>query len=186
MAVRAEVMSRWLDEGDDAPAADPSRRQVIVDLLKQHVALREVDIGALTGYNRNSIRYHLRRLVQAGRIMRIQHGRRAAFCLASAMDKGPARLAVRQPVQRAMLKCLAHDPGLSWRQLARRIGVTPRAVRWHVARMAEAKLLVVDEGQNGHHVRVAREVQAIIEGDARVHLQARDLLTGRGPEVEVN
>ncbi len=71
---------------------------------------------------------------------------------------------LRQETARSILEALRGDPSLSGRALARRLQITPKAVRWHIKRLRTEGILE-DPGQPQPRPSYVRpDLLAILEG----------------------
>lgn len=125
--------------------AHPTRR-ALFDLVQQQWGLCETELGRLTGLGRDNVKYHLQRLVRARLLAAHPEGRKVHFFPRGA---GPATVhravsSIQGDTRRRILGMLVREPGLSWRAVSREVGITPRAVRWHLRQLADLDLLTVE------------------------------------------
>jgi predicted transcriptional regulator len=125
--------------------AHPTRR-ALFDLIQQQWGLCETELGRLTGLGRDNVKYHLQRLVRGRLVAAHPEGRKVHFFPRGA---GPATVhravsSIQGDTRRRILGMLVRQPDLSWRAVSREVGITPRAVRWHLRQLADMDLLTVE------------------------------------------
>lgn len=140
-ALRAAVR----DPETAALLAHPTRR-ALFDLIQHQWGLCETELGQLTGLGRDNVKYHLQRLVRARLVAAHPEGRKVHFFPRGA---GPSTVhravsSVQGDTRRRILGMLVKQPDLSWRAVSREVGITPRAVRWHLRQLADMDLLTVE------------------------------------------
>ncbi|MEA3189526.1 MAG: Winged helix-turn-helix DNA-binding [Thermoplasmata archaeon] len=120
---------------------EPDARARIVVLVAATPGLSLQDLALAMGLSRTAVARHTRRLAKDGRIRRIRSGRRVLH-VPNGHEGNPTILAaMRQRTARIVLESFRADPRLPVRELARRLDVTPKAVRWHVKRFRADGLL---------------------------------------------
>lgn len=116
-------------------------RARIVQLVEATPGLSLQDLVHQLGLSRTAVARHTRRLAKEGRIRRIRSGRRVLH-VGMAHEGHPTILAaMRQRTARMVLESYQADPRMPVRELARRLDVTPKAIRWHVKRFRADGLL---------------------------------------------
>jgi predicted transcriptional regulator len=142
-------------------------RAHILGLVEARPGASIQDLADGTGVNRTAVVHHARRLVREGRIEAVRHGRAVLHFPAGVASTAHRSVlaALRLETACAILSALRGQPDLSWRALARRLGVTPRAIRWQVRRLAEAGLISVVKGENGapHLTVLSAELRRALE-----------------------
>jgi len=144
-------------------------QQRILDVVAARPGASVQQISEEVGLTRTSTLHHLRRLARRGAVLAVRQGRRLTHFPASIRESSQHTLLGLMHVltARLLVEALAQDPEVSWRRLAQRLGVTPRAVRWHVRRLQEDGLLRVEGTGKLRHVTVLDEgLAAVVQGVA--------------------
>ncbi len=148
------------------PALEHRTRKLLHTLIHEHAGACETDLGRLTDLGRNTVKYHLQRLVRANLVRAIKEGRKIHYF---PNKMGLVRLqraivANQKPMQRRILKLMRERPDLSWRAMGRILDVTPRTIRWHVEQLQRQGLvMVMSEGQR-HEVQLDAAVEQVLQG----------------------
>lgn len=117
------------------------------------------ELAQALGVRRTAVVHHLRKLGAAGKVRCVRSGRRLlAFPAAATPYEGLVGL-LRLETVAALVAALRQDPSLSVRGLARRLDVTPRAVRYHLLRLESLGLLRLGWGP-GRRVLLLDEAAA--------------------------
>jgi DNA-binding transcriptional ArsR family regulator len=134
---------------EDAGAANqalqhPTRRHLF-HLISQNWGICEADLGKQTGLGRNNVKYHLRQLARARLVYATASGRKVHYFPRKAESEylREALCTLQSPSRREILRLVMRRPELSLRAVSREVGVTPRAVRWHIRQLADAGLIGV-------------------------------------------
>jgi predicted transcriptional regulator len=148
------------------PGAREPTRQRLVDEVARRPGSSIRELADALGVRRTAVVHHLRLLGRSGRVRCVRAGRRLlVFPQAESPFDGLVGL-VRLPTVHALLRALAADPSLSVRGLARAVGITPRAVRYHLLRLRNLGMLEMGWGLGGRRVLLLDEqaVQAMRPG----------------------
>jgi predicted transcriptional regulator len=127
-------------------------RQRLVDEVARRPGSSIRELADALGIRRTAVVHHLRLLGRSGRVRCVRAGRRLlVFPQAASPFEGLVGL-VRLPTVQALMRALQADPNLSVRGLARAIGITPRAVRYHLMRLGNLGMLEMGWGMGGRRV----------------------------------
>lgn len=132
-------------------AREPTRSRLVEQVARRPgSSIRE--LADALGIRRTAVVHHLRLLGRSGRVRCVRAGRRVlVFPPAESPFEGLVGL-IRLPTVQALLRALQEDPSLSVRGLARAVGITPRAVRYHLLRLGNLGLLEMGWGMGGRRV----------------------------------
>jgi predicted transcriptional regulator len=130
---------------------EPTRQRLAEEVARRPgSSIRE--LADALGIRRTAIVHHLRLLGRSGRVRCVRAGRRVlVFPPAESPFEGLVGL-VRLPTVQALVRAVQADPGLSVRGLARAVGITPRAVRYHLLRLGNLGMLEMGWGIGGRRV----------------------------------
>ena len=106
--------------------------------------------------------YHLGRLEREGHIVLVR-GRYASACYASGsgfLPEDRALLALLRTRATVVLAAILDEPGVSFGDLCRRTQASGPSVRWHLRKLASAKL--VEERSEGRRVRLWPDPTAVL------------------------
>jgi len=110
------------------------------------------ELAQALGVRRTAVVHHLRKLSAAGQGRWVRSGRRVlVFPPAATAFEGLVGL-LRMGTVSSVVAALRSDPALTVRGLARRLGLTPRAVRYHLLRLRDLGLLEVAWGPSGRRL----------------------------------
>ena len=139
----------------EGPQEAPAPERILA-AVKQSPGLCVQDLAQAVGLSRTAVLYHARRLAKRGHLVMVRRGRRLAHFPASIRDAAQHTLLglMHLRTARLLLERLAEEPTMSWRGLGRSLGITPRAVRWHVHRLRQDGLLEVHDAGGARHVTV--------------------------------
>ena len=132
-------------------------RQFLYTIICENWGICEADLGKLTGLGRNNVKYHLRQLARAHLVYANASGRRVHYFPRKAESEylREALCTLQSPSRREILELVMRRPDLSLRAVSREVGVTPRAVRWHIRQLAEAGLIGVHKQGIGIRSEIA-------------------------------
>lgn len=117
-------------------------RDALLEAVLQKPGCSIQDLSERLGVSRTAVIHHSRRLQRAGEIRVVRHGRTLLhFSLHVDAPQRSLLGAIRQETARMILEALRSDPSLSGRALARRLQITPKAVRWHIKRLRTQGIL---------------------------------------------
>ncbi|MGB0652424.1 MAG: winged helix-turn-helix transcriptional regulator [Thermoplasmatota archaeon] len=139
-----------------APPEHPTRAKLLLWIEERPGACIQ-DMADFLEVARTAAVHHVRVLVKDGYVRVVKSGRRALHYSTRVGAKPGDDLLAHLRLERARLivDALREDPGTSWRSLAKRLDVTPRAVRWHVQRLEQEGLIqVVPKDRGARHVVV--------------------------------
>lgn len=127
-------------------------RQRLVDEVARRPGSSIRELADALGIRRTAVVHHLRLLSRSGRVRCVRAGRRLlVFPPAASPFEGLVGL-VRLPTVQALLRAVQADPASSVRGLARAVGITPRAVRYHLLRLSNLGMLEMGWGLGGRRV----------------------------------
>lgn len=144
---------------DQAAAQDILRhptRRALYDAICSTWGLCETELGHLTGLGRNNVKYHLQRMARARLVHATPTGRKVHYFPRSA-NTAEVRAAVtslQSDTRRRILELVRDHPELSLRAVSREVGVTPRAVRWHIQQLTGQGLVEVNREGARCHTRI--------------------------------
>ncbi len=150
----------------DVPAVlQHATRKAIYDLIRSRWGLCEADLGRVMNLGRNNIKYHLQRLSGAKLIHGLPQGRKIHFFPSEArlVDLQRAIGSAQNATRREIVAHLRARPDISWRAISRVLGVTPRAVRWHIQNMEGLGLLEIERAGMYCRVAVAPALAAVLD-----------------------
>lgn len=124
-------------------------RQRLTDLVAQRPGSSIRELADALGIRRTAVVHHLRLLGRAGTVRSVRSGRRLLVFPACANPFEGLVGLLRLRAVRRLVEVLRDEPGLSVRGAARRLGVTPRAVRYHAMRLRDLGLLRVEWSLGG-------------------------------------
>lgn len=142
-------------------------RDRLMEFLRERPGCCLQEIADHLGIARTSAVHHVRVLRRERQVVVQRKGRRALHFPTAVDDRVHRTIlaAWRLDTARAILEHLHEDPRTSWRAIARSIGVTPRAVRWHLQRMQQEGLLRIRRTPDGGHEAVLHpQVRLLSEG----------------------
>jgi predicted transcriptional regulator len=141
----------------------------LLSFLEAHPGRSLRELADHLGVTRTAAVYHVRRLERRGLVTRLRHGTRRLLFPSSIPDTAGRHLlaSFRLHNARVIAQALHADPTLSWRAVARKLGLGTNTVRWHVARLEEQGLIrVVARGRRRHVIALHPELQqALVAAD---------------------
>lgn len=144
---------------------NPNRRRVL-EAIQENPGICLQELVDLLGLTRTSLSHHLRALQNMRLVATVRQGRRLLVFPHSV--NRPAERSVlglmRLASARTVLMGLYNDPTMSFRKLAKQLGMTPHSVRWHVNRLSSQGLIHVLSMGRGHTVHFHPGVRASLEG----------------------
>ncbi len=158
-------------EGDPAGGVHPllwhEGRARLLDCIESNAGVCASELSLRAGIDRNTAKYHLKRLVHAGLVTRRREGRRTHF-FPSTVPSPEVQTAVvgaQGETRRRILHLVHAQPDLSWRAVGRHLGITARAVRWHLERLERTRLIQVDRSTARRRVHMTPTLEAVLRGD---------------------
>ncbi len=134
----------------------PSRR-AMHDLIQAEPGIDPPTVASRLGFAWSTANHHLRILERGGIVSKVRDGRHMRlFPAVGIAPKERSALAVlRNESTRRVLELVQASPGVDRRALAKRLGVTPPAVAWHLARLERVGLVTrAPEGRRIVYVAV--------------------------------
>lgn len=116
----------------------------ILDLVRGSPGVSAQEVGARLGLSWATVTYHRRRLERDGLLRTAQEGRRRVLHTG---DPGPSRslaalqAMLRGETMRRVALAIQREPGLGEADLARAVGLPPRALAYQVDRLLAAGLV---------------------------------------------
>jgi predicted transcriptional regulator len=135
----------------DVLGSGPRRRIYELVLAEPGISLSE--LASKSGLSWGATVHHLGVLRRSGLVSSLRHGRHRRWFAPGACDQ-VERVQVaqlRNPVSARVARLVLEQPGLSQKQLAELVGMSPQAVHWHLVRLHGAGL--VDRVRDGREVR---------------------------------
>lgn len=150
--------------GSHAVLRQPTRA-ALYRIIHSDWGLCEADLGRLLGVGRSNVKYHLHRLVRAKLVQTWPQGRKVHYFPRGAQPPELHRAvsSAQNGTRRQILRFLRDQPEMSWRAISRAIGVTPRAVRWHIQSMADLGLLRVERDGLYRRATVSAALSAVLD-----------------------
>lgn len=146
--------------GHERLLSAPVRRQVL-DVVARHPGLPVGELQAMVGVGWGTLHHHLKKLEEAGLVRTVSVGRRRIVHLAGAgAHEGFALL--RGRTARTVARAIVQNPGIGIADLARLSGGSPRAVYYHVKRLAEAGLVTSGGNTRYAHLSAAEPLPRIL------------------------
>lgn len=136
----------------DVLSSDVRRR--VYQLVQAEPGLSLSELAQRAALSWGNTVHHLSVLKRSGLVVSLRHGRYRRWFAAGAVEQGQRGqvAALRNPVSARVARLVLEVPGLSQKQLADRMAMSPQAVHWHLARLAQAGLVQrVREGREVRH-----------------------------------
>jgi DNA-binding transcriptional ArsR family regulator len=134
-------------------------RRRLFELVQREPGLSLSDLSGRSGLSWGNTVHHLAVLKRSGLVVSMRHGRYRRWFVAGGteQERRPQVAALRNVVTARIARLVLDRPGLSQKQLADALGMTPQATHWHLARLAQAGLVerVRDGREVRHFVRAA-------------------------------
>lgn len=148
------------------PLLEHPTRQRLIDLISRSWGICEQELGRATQLGRNNIKYHLYKLNRFGLVQVLRHGRKNHYFPQDmpAKDVQRAIAIVQSDTLRDVAAILKARPDLSWRAMSAQLGITPRGFRYHVERLQESGLLVVDRTNRRYRTRFSASLEQALAG----------------------
>jgi DNA-binding transcriptional ArsR family regulator len=134
-------------------------RRRLYERVRADPGLSLSDLAQRMGLSWGNTVHHLGVLRRSGLVVSLRHGRYRRWFVAGQEPGERAQVAaLRNATSARVAKAVLESPGLSQKQLADRLGMTPQAVHWHLVRLAGAGLVrrVRDGRQVRHFVAQAK------------------------------
>lgn len=160
-------------------------RARLLDFIESNAGICETELSVRAGIDRNTAKYHLKRLLRAGLIAKRREGRRVHFFPRNMpfLELQKAVAGARGETRRRILYLIHEKPEMSWRAVGRQLGITARAVRWHLEKLETAKLIQIDRTSAHRKVHLSPVLEAVLRGDPAL-LSGDELPKNlRGPEA---
>jgi predicted ArsR family transcriptional regulator len=170
-----------------APPPRHPAQQRILAAVADRPGLCLQDLAKELGITRTATLHHVRRLAREGLIHTARHGRRVLHFQAAAQPPPTLLGLLHVHTARLVVELLSQDPGASWRKLAKQLGITPRAVRWHIRKLEGERALHVQPSRfgPGHVTVLSPALRSLMGLDAPLAAPAEPALasleTGLGP-----
>ena len=149
------ALVRFFSRLDENKVLDHPVRAQLHGLVVDEPGIYVRELVRRSGRNRSVVRHHLRMLVDAGALR--EHGgdghRRYFPGAGEPADAGPVHRALAQRV----LTSVRDSPGRNVSQIAAGLGVTRKAVRYHLKRFQDEGILHIEHTRRGTVVRLAAE-----------------------------
>lgn len=151
-------------------------RARLLDFIESNAGICETELSVRAGIDRSTAKYHLKRLLRAGLIARRREGRRVHFFPRDMpfLELQKAVAGARGETRRRILYLIHEKPEMSWRAVGRQLGITARAVRWHLEKLETANLIRVDRTAAHRRVHLSPALEAVLRGDPAL-LEGDDL-----------
>lgn len=139
--------------------------------MAQHPGLCIRELAQHLGIRRTSVVHHLRKLLAAHHVRCVRAGRRLlVFPPATTAFEGLVGLLRLRTIHNVVSTILG-DPSISVRGLARRLELTPRAIRYHLLRLEDLGVLEMRWGRGGRRILVldpkAAEIVPAVSAEPR-------------------
>lgn len=181
------------DRPGENPVLHHHTRRTLYNLIRENWGMCETDLGNLSALGRNNVKYHLQRLVRARLIQACPQGRKVHYFPRGVRmpDLQRAITGSQSGTRREILHLLRTYPHMSWRAISRTVGITPRAVRWHIQQLAQSGLVEIERDGMYSRVRMTPILEAVLAGDIEEvarglpHILLGPTPPRNGPEPEV-
>lgn len=122
------------------------------------------DLAEELAITRTATLHHIRRLMRDQLVCSVRQGRRVLHFLAARQQPQSLLGLLQVHTARLVVQVLLEHPRTSWRQLARQLGITPRAVRWHIRKLEQEGALQVQQSffGPGHVVVLRPDLRALL------------------------
>lgn len=152
-----------------SPAPRHPAQERILQVVTERPGVCVQDLAEALGLTRTAALHHIRRLTRDRLVSSVRQGRRVLHFLPATQQPQSLLGLLQVHTARQVVERLLKDPGTSWRQLASQLGVTPRAVRWHIRRLEREGALRVQPSflGPGHLVVLRPDLRALLGLDAR-------------------
>lgn len=148
----------------------PAQERVL-QVLKERPGASVQDLAHALGLTRTATLHHVRRLARQDLVRSVRQGRRRLHFLAAVPPPDQTLMGLMHlHTARLVLERLARDPAASWRALAKDLGVTPRAVRWHIRKLQGEGVLEVQPSRfgPGHVAVLSPALRALLDASPLV------------------
>lgn len=172
MVVQIGMPESAFEENDDHrvgvhPLLGHEGRARLLEFIESNAGICETELSVRAGIDRNTAKYHLKRLLRAGLVTKRREGRRVHFFPRNMayMELQKAVAGARGETRRKILYLIHEKPEMSWRAIGRQLGITARAVRWHLERLESTNLIQIDRSTAHRKVHLTPALEAVLQGD---------------------
>lgn len=140
--VKGAALGLFSRTRDDELLEHPRRAQVL-QLVQAEPGVHFQDLARRLGIGRGTLEHHLRKMLAAGLLAKVQHGGYACYFPKGAVDRRVMDTAplLRSTGGRAVFDAVRSQPGRSGRELALALGLSQSTVSYHLRRLQEAGLV---------------------------------------------
>ncbi|HVL47586.1 MAG TPA: winged helix-turn-helix transcriptional regulator [Candidatus Thermoplasmatota archaeon] len=137
------AVARFYAHVQPSEVFDNAVRERIFAHVKADPGVSATDLAKRAGVSWGTTIYHLEVLEQTRMVVSLRNGRYRRYFENGAGDaaKRTAVAVLRNDVTAKVAKALSAHPGLSQKEAARLVGLSPQALHWHINRLAGAGLL---------------------------------------------
>ena len=141
-AVKGAGLGLFSRTRDDELLEHPRRAQVL-QLVQAEPGIHFQDLARRLAVGRGTLDHHLRKMLAAGLLTKVQHNGYACYFPKGAVDRRVMAAAplLRSGGGRAVFQALRQQPGRSGRELALALGLSQSTVSYHLRKLQEAGLV---------------------------------------------
>jgi len=150
------MLVRLFSRLDERTALEHPTRSLLHGIVVSDPGVHAREIVRRAGKPRGVVRHHLKILVATGLLKEESMDAHTRYFPAGAREAAAKAALLQSDVARAVLEHVQDRPGISITELARQLGVTNKAVRYHVRRFAEAGMVDMQRTKAGFTVRPHR------------------------------
>jgi len=123
-------------------------RAEIHQAIEARPGIHQQDLVRLVGKGNGTVEHHLRKLLDAGLVTRVQGTGYTCYFLKGSTDRHTMAAApvLKSPIAQAVLEAARLRPGVPPSVLARELGVSPPTISYHLRRLESAGLVTVQDG----------------------------------------
>lgn len=143
-----------------AQVAGHDVRGRIVALVQAEPGLHESEAARRLGISHTLAQYHVRMLAEFGLVEVRKFGGRKCLFAAGQMGRAEKTLVLAEKGRGAqVVDIVASQPGIGQRELARALGIRESSVKWHLDRLEQNQVVVVERSLEGKRVRLSPEAE---------------------------
>lgn len=126
-------------------------RQTIHQMIETRPGIHYKQLVRALGQPDGTVKHHLDKLVQGGLVTTAPGAGYTCYFIAGEADRHTrdASSCLKSPVAQGLMQTIQERPGITGKQAAERLGVTPATVHYHLKRMDEAGLLIREREGGG-------------------------------------
>lgn len=140
--------------------AEHDVRSRIVAFVTQNPGLHESAVAKGLGISHTLAQYHVRMLAEFGLLEVKRFGGRKCLFTAGQVGRTEKTMMLAEKGRGAqVVDIIAAQPGIAQRELARALGIRESSVKWHLDRMEQNGVVVVERSLEGKRIRLSAEAE---------------------------